>query len=78
MQHKCTADNNFVNESRNHSPPPLLRKPSPLETYFKVGLVFVKVLGMALFNEGRGGAEMGEESNPQDYRDVISAPRQVF
>ena len=60
-------------------PPPLLRKPSPLETYFKVGLVFVKVLGMALFNEGRGGgAEMGEESNPQDYRDVISAPRQVF
>lgn len=56
MQHKCTADNNFVNESRNHSPPPpLLRKPSPLETYFKVGLVFVKVLGMALFNEGRGG-----------------------
>lgn len=78
MQHKCTADNNFVNESRNHSPP-LLRKPSPLETYFKVGLVFVKVLGMAPFNEGRGGgAEMGEESNPQDYRDVISAPRQVF
>lgn len=37
------------------TPPPLLRKPSPLETYFKVGLVFVKVLGMALFNEGRGG-----------------------
>ena len=61
MQHKCTADNNFVNESRNHSPPPpLLRKPSPLETYFKVGLVFVKVLGMALFNEGRGGLKWGK------------------
>ena len=67
-----------MNQGTTSPLPPLLRKPSPLETYFKVGLVFVKVLGMALFNEGRGGAEMGEESNPQDYRDVISAPRQVF
>lgn len=41
-------------------PPPLLRKPSPLETYFKVGLVFVKVLGMALFNEGREGLKWGK------------------
>ena len=49
-----------MNQGTTPPPPPLLRKPSPLETYFKVGLVFVKVLGMALFNEGIEGLKWGK------------------